>query len=72
MEWFGPSPIIKNSNKITDIFGYWPAFHDAEIHNHSLTGGVVDPYEPGCESPMIGIKIHLWEMTSIGCPSSRL
>lgn len=63
MEWFDPSPIIKNSNKITEIFGCWPTFHDAEIHSLTLSGGVVDPCEPGCESPMLDLKIHLWEMT---------
>jgi hypothetical protein len=63
MERFDPSPIIQNSNKITDIFGYWPTFHDAEIHSLSLSGGVADPCEPGCESPMLDLKIHLWEMT---------
>jgi Immunity protein 50 len=63
MECFDPSPIIKNSNKITDIFGYWPTFHDAEVHSLSLSGGVVDPCVPGCESPMLDLKIHLWEMT---------
>lgn len=63
MEWFDPSPLIKNSSKITDIFGYWPTFHDAEVHSLSLTGGVVDPCDPDCEGPMLDIKIHLWEMT---------
>ena len=22
---------IESSNKLTDIFGYWPSFHDAEV-----------------------------------------
>lgn len=63
MDWFDPSPIIKNSNLITDIFGYWPTFHDAEIHSISLTGGVADPCDSECESPMLDVKIHLWEIT---------
>ena len=63
LDWFDPSPIIQNSNKITDIFGYWPSFHDAEVHSFSLSGGVADPCMPGCESPVLDLKIHLWEMT---------
>jgi hypothetical protein len=63
MERFDPSLIIQNSDKITNIFGCWPTFHDAEIHNLSLSGGVVDPCLPGCESPVLDLKIHLWEMT---------
>ena len=63
MDRFDPSPLIRNSHKITDIFGYWPTFHDAEIHSLSLSGGVADPCDPKCESPMLDIKIHLWEMS---------
>ena len=63
-DWFDPSPFIKSSDKIKDIFGYWPTFHDAEIHSLSLSGGVADPFETGCESPMLDIRIHLWEMTN--------
>jgi hypothetical protein len=63
VEYFDPSVVILNSKRITDIFGYWPTFHDAEVHSLSLSGGVVDPCEPGCESPMLDMKIHLWEIT---------
>ncbi|MGA9670497.1 MAG: Imm50 family immunity protein [Terracidiphilus sp.] len=63
MEQFDPSAIIQNSNRITDIFGYWPTFHDAEVHTLSLSGGVADPCLPECECPLLELKIHLWEMT---------
>ncbi len=63
MERVDPSSIIQNSNKITEIFGYWPSFHDAEIHSLSLSGGVADPCDPECESPKLDLKVHLWEMT---------
>jgi len=63
VERFDPSHLIKNSSKITDVFGYWPTFHDAEIHSLSLSGDVVDPCDPEWECPMLDIKVHLWEMT---------
>ncbi len=64
MEWFDPSSIIKNSNRITDIFGYWPSFHDAEIQSISLTGGETYLKDPDRIYPTLDIKIHLWEMTN--------
>jgi hypothetical protein len=63
MERFDPSQLIRGSQKITDIFGYWPTFHDAEVHSVSLIGGCADPCDPSCESPMLDLKMHLWEMT---------
>jgi hypothetical protein len=34
--------LIEGSQKITDIFGYWPSFHDAEIISFHLWRGDVD------------------------------
>jgi len=62
-KWFDPSAIIKNSRKIIDIFGYWPTFHDAWIYglNLSVAGG--KPWEPDSESPVLDMRIHVFEMT---------
>ncbi len=63
MEWFDPSPYIQNSNRITDVFGYWPTFHDAWIHkmNMSVAGG--KPWEPDSFSPALDMYVHVFEIT---------
>lgn len=64
-EWFDPSALIKNSNKITDIFGYWPTFHDAWIQSIYLTVGSGENWEDGygSEPPTLVMKAHVYEMT---------
>jgi hypothetical protein len=64
MEWFDPSPIIKDSCKLTDIFGRWPSFPDAEIQSFSLTCGETYLKTPEGKYPILDIRIHLWEMTN--------
>jgi hypothetical protein len=63
MEWFDPSPYISDSQKITEIFGYWPSFHDAEIHDLSLTVADGEPWVVGSSSPVMEMQIHVFEMT---------
>lgn len=63
MEKFDPSPHIKNSYKITDIFGYWPEFHDAEILELKLSVAGGEPWVVGSESPTMEMLVHLFEMT---------
>lgn len=47
---------IENAELIESIFGSWPSFHDAEIHELTLTRD--------CDSaPQMDIKIHHWQMT---------
>jgi len=62
-EWFNPSALIKNSNKITDIFGYWPTFHDAWIHSFNLSVAGGKPWLPDSDSPVLDIHAHVFEMT---------
>jgi Immunity protein 50 len=54
---------IHGSEKLTSIFGRWPSFHDAEIHEVFLNR---DDADQGQERvpPCALLKIHLWEMTS--------
>lgn len=54
---------IKNSRRITDIFGYWPAFHDAEVRSVSLVSASGVPSEKEKDFPSLELKVHLWEMT---------
>lgn len=50
---------IQNSHLLTDIFGKFPSFHDAEIHQINLIRG-----ETGTFSPSLTALIHTREMTS--------
>ncbi|PYU05658.1 MAG: hypothetical protein DMG33_10305, partial [Acidobacteria bacterium] len=34
--------LIENSRKLTEIFGYWPSFHDAEVIDLHFWRGDVD------------------------------
>jgi len=63
MEWFDPSSYIQHSNRITDIFGYWPSFHDAEVKSLTLSVADEEPWNPGSVSPVLDMLIHVFEMT---------
>ena len=52
--------IMKSVNEelVTDVYGYWPTFHDAEIHSVAMRrnlkiGG----------TPELYVSIHVWETT---------
>jgi len=64
-EWFDPSVIIQSSNKITEIFGYWPTFHDARIQSLYLTVGSGKNWEDGYGAgpPTLVMRLHVYEMT---------
>lgn len=63
MEWFDPAPFIENSNKITDIFGDWPTFHDAWILKLDLSVAGGEPWVAGSVSPTLDMLVHVFEMT---------
>lgn len=63
VEWFDPSSFIQHSNRITNIFGGWPSFHDAEILSLSLSIADGEPWGSGSISPTLDMRVHLWEMT---------
>ena len=54
--------ILKGESKITDAFGYFPTFHDAEVIwltlNRNSSPGVEWP------DPTLEFVLHGWEMTS--------
>src|SRR5262249_38275731 len=56
--------VIGNSEKLTEMFGYWPSFHDAEVIDLSLSRGDVRPDEGIYIFPLLETTIHLWEMTN--------
>ena len=47
---------IENAEALTDVFGRWPSFHDAEVHRIRLDRGLAGP-------PSLGADIHVFEMT---------
>jgi len=61
-----PAVPIKNSKLLTDLFGYWPDFHDAEILDLAMSVGCAKPWIPGCESPFLDLKALLcdWNGTN--------
>jgi hypothetical protein len=64
MERFDPSSYIEDSQKITRIFGYWPTFHDAWIHELRLFAADGKPWLPGSISPVLEMVVHVFEMTN--------
>ena len=50
---------IQNSHLLTDVFGKFPSFHDAEVHQFNLLRG-----ETRFFNPMLFATIHVFEMTS--------
>jgi Immunity protein 50 len=50
---------IQNSHLLTDIFGRFPSFHDAEVLRITLERGSVQSF-----SPYLQATIHVFEMTS--------
>jgi hypothetical protein len=50
---------IENSHLVTDIFGRWPSFHDAEVLEMTLNRG-----ERATYGPWLSATIHVFEMTS--------
>jgi hypothetical protein len=50
---------IQESRKLTDIFGYWPNFHDAEIVEVHFTRG--DSPEFQVRQPILTVKLHTWQ-----------
>jgi hypothetical protein len=58
------APLIIGSEKLTPIFGQWPSFHDAEVHELHFERGYIDTQESVYEFPRLTIKLHLWLMTN--------
>jgi len=50
---------IHGSHLLTDIFGRWPSFHDAEVISMELCRNLT-----GIAHPTLKTRIHAFEMTS--------
>lgn len=64
-----PEPLIEGESKILSAFGYFPAFHDAEIIGLSLNRNAT----PELSYPTVSIEftLHGWEMTSEITPTGH-
>ena len=49
---------IQNSYLLTDVFGKFPSFHDAEVHQLNLVRGETRSF-----NPTLSALIHVFEMT---------
>jgi hypothetical protein len=58
------APLIIGSEKLTSIFGGWPSFHDAKVHELHFQRGHIDTEAKVYEFPLLTIKLHLWLMTN--------
>jgi hypothetical protein len=50
---------IQNSHLLTDVFGKFPSFHDAEVHRLNLVRGETRSF-----NPTLFALIHVFQMTS--------
>lgn len=55
--------LIKGSHKLTEAFGYWPTFHDAEVFELHFLRGRVDADKGVYDFPVLTLRIHVWELT---------
>jgi hypothetical protein len=56
--------LIIGSEKLTSIFGRWPSFHDAEVHEIQLERGHIDTEAHLYHFPRLTVRLHLWLMTN--------
>jgi hypothetical protein len=52
---------IDNGETLTEVFGQWPSFHDAEVHGIRLDRGCAGP-------PSLAADIHVFQITSVVTP----
>jgi hypothetical protein len=55
--------LITGSGKLTNVFGYWPSFHDAEVLDLHFTRGNVEPENGLYDFPILTLRIHVWQLT---------
>ena len=58
------APLVVGSERLTSIFGRWPSFHDAEVHEIRFERGHTDTNARVYEFPRLTVKLHHWLMTN--------
>lgn len=64
--------LIRGSDKLTRIFGFWPTFHDAEVFDLHLWRGVIDSDKGIYNFPVLTLTVHLWQLTKEVSPEGYL
>ncbi len=61
VEWFDPSPFIKDGQKLIEVIGEWPSFDDAELIRLTLDRTDGSPHLPVSNSPTLTMTVRLAE-----------
>jgi hypothetical protein len=62
MERVDPMSVVKGHEKLTELFGGWPSFHDSEVTNLSIWRGDVDPDAGKYVFPVLTVKLVVQEL----------
>jgi len=57
MEFLNPTDVVKGHERLTDIFGRWPSFHDSEVISIRLERRGRDQWE----GPIVYVSVHVFE-----------
>ena len=57
MEFLNPTDIVKGHERLTDIFGRWPSFHDSEVISIRLDRRGRNQWE----GPVTYVRVHVFE-----------
>ena len=65
-----PATLIEHSERLTDVFGAWPSFHDAEVVAIDLWRGDIRPERNSWVGAVLTAKIQVLEATQPGATHS--
>lgn len=57
MEFLNPTDVVEGHEKLTEIFGRWPSFHDSEVISVRLERRGRDEWE----GPVAYVSVHVFE-----------
>jgi hypothetical protein len=69
MDRIDPKSIIEGHEKLTELFGEWPSFHDAEVTDLSIWRGDVDPDAGKYVFPVLTVKLVVQELVQSDEPN---
>ena len=64
-----PLIVVEGHEKLTELFGEWPSFHDAEVTDLSIWRGDVDPDAGKYIFPVLTIKLVVQQLVEPKPPS---
>src|SRR5688500_20139298 len=57
MNFLNPIDVVTGHERLTEIFGYWPSFHDSEVTSIRLERRGRDQWE----GPVAYVSVHVFE-----------